>query len=251
MILAGFNFRKVTGESFYSGPGVFVYLHQATGKCFVRAMRNSKVQRGKNNYPNYLKELLKINSSDVVLFFAEIEKDTKEAIYLASRSVVTKLSEMGKLYKRPKPNRGGVYRQLPGEDAIKYTVWSMLHKETGAVFYFEEIANAAVVDKVAQRLRTFNNYVTKGIVNSNRVVHYFTKQYFPLLIDDWVIRDLETNLESEHKALLHIAKLSKGHLENSEVVLNRICNTDSLYYRNAMLKLKHVSLEEYLLRKAA
>lgn len=246
MNIAGYNFIKVTGTSFYSGSGIFIYLHQATGKCFVRALRNCKVQRGKNNYPNYLKELLKVNSSEVVLFFAEITKDTKEAVFLASRAVVAGLSEIGKLYKRPKPNRGGIYRQLNGEELQRYTVWSMMHRGTGAVFYFEELANTDVTDKVKQRLRTFNNYVAKGITNSNRVLHYFTKQHFPLLLDDWVIRDLEMQLVSEQKALLHITKLSKNHLESNEVVLNRICNTDSLYYRNALLKLKHVSLEEYL-----
>lgn len=247
MNIPGYKFRKVTGTSFYNGPGVFIYLHQATGKCFVRALRNSKIQRSTNNYPSYLKELLKINTSEVILYFTELEKDSKEALYLASRSVVTKLSEMGKLYKRPRPNRGGMYRQLMGEQLPQYyTVWSMLHKATGAVFYFEEIEGECVVAKVEQRLRTFNNYAAKSISNTNRVMYQFAKQHYPLHTSDWVIRDLQTHSESEQKALQIITKLSKTHLESREVVLNRVCNNDSLYYRNAMLKLPHVSLEQYL-----
>lgn len=221
-------------------------MHQASGKCFVRAMRNSRAQRGKNNYPNYLKELLKTNSCEVLLFLAELPKDTKEALYLASRAVVSCLSEKGILYKRAKPNRGGIYRQLNGEENIRFTVWSMVHKETGAVFYFEEVKGVDVTGKIQQRIRTFNNYVEKNIANANRVMYYFSKANFPLSMDDWSIRDLDLELATEQKALLHITKLSKQHMESNEVVLNRVSNIDALYYRNTMLKLPHVSIEEYL-----
>lgn len=221
-------------------------MHQASGKCFVRAMRNSKAQRGKNNYPNCLKELLKTHSCEVLLFLAELPKDTKEALYLASRSVVSALSEKGILYKRPKPNRGGIYRQLNGEENIRFTVWSMVHKETGAVFYFEEVKGVDVVSKVAQRIRTFNNYVEKNIANANRVMYYFAKKNFPLAVEDWAVRDLELELTTEQKALLHITKLSKQHMESNEVVLNRVSNIDALYYRNTMLKLEHASIGQYL-----
>lgn len=244
--IAGFNFRQLKNPTLCSGPGIYVYIHQSSGKCFVRAMRNARAQRGPNNYPNYLKELLKGNKSEVLIFLAELPKDTKEALYLASRAVVSQLSEKGMLYKRPKPNRGGVYRQLPGEGNELYTVWIMTHAKTGAVFYFEEIKGADVTNKVSQRMLTFNNYVVREVANANRVMYYFAKKFFPLDVSGWVVRDLDLAFQTEHEAMLHITKLSKQHLEAKEVVLSRVSNIDALYYRNSMLKLPHISMEEYL-----
>lgn len=239
MNIPNYTFKIVTGNSYYSGPGVFIYLHQATGKCFVKVLRNSQMQKSKKNYPKYLKELLKHHHSEVVLFFAELTDNTKEALFLASQQVVSSLFGMGKLYLRPNRNK-----DINSE--TRYTVWSMVHIDTGAVFYFEEQAGLAVQEKVAQRLKTFNNYVAKEIVNLNRVVHEFTKQHYPLQLTDWVIRDLDTDYATIDQALKHITRLSKTHLEAGEVVLNRVCNTDALYYRNTLLKLPHVNITTYL-----
>lgn len=247
MQIAEFKFRPIKGIPLFSGPGVYIYVHQASGKCFVRAMRNVRMQSSPNNYPGSLKALLKTHPSEVLLFLAELSKDTKEARYLASRAVATHLSEKGVLYKKPKPHRGGIYRQLPGEEITSYTVWSMVHKDTGAIFYFEEIKGAAVANKVSQRMLTYNNYVIKNVVNANRAMYYFAKQQFPLDIEQWIIRDLDLSFETEREAMTHITKLSKQHLENKEVVLNRIASLDPLYYRNAMLKvIPHLSMTEYL-----
>lgn len=246
MNISGYNFRRVAGTSYYSGPGVFLYLHQETGKYFVQTFRNSQRQKSKKNYPKHLKELLKTNASEVVLFFAELEKNTKEALHHTSCHLIGKLSEMGKLYERAKPNRGNLFVELGLIPPQFYTVWSMVHKSTGAVFYFEELEGVCVVERVEQRIKTFNNYAAKCISNANRVMYQFTKQHYPLHVNDWVVRDLATHSESERKVLQIITKLSKTHLEQGEVVLNRICNNDSLYYRNALLKLPHVSIEEYL-----
>jgi hypothetical protein len=244
--IAGFNFRHLRNPTLCGGPGIYVYIHQSTGKCFVRAMRNARGQRGPNNYPNYLKELLKTNKSEVLIFLAELPKDTKEALYLASRAVVSHLSEKGMLYKRPKPNRGGVYRQLPGEGEELYTIWIMTHAKTGAVFYFEEIKGVDVTNKVSQRMLTFNNYVLREVSNANRVMYGFAKKHFPLDVSGWVVRDLDLAFLYEQDALLHITKLSKQHLEAKEVVLSRVSNIDALYYRNSMLRMPHISMEEYL-----
>lgn len=250
MNIPGHSFRRVTGTSLYNGPGIFIYVHQETGKCFVRALRNARVQRSKNNYPKYLKELLKTKTCEVSMYFAEVDRDTKDALYLASRDVLTKLSETGKLYKRPKPNRS-MDAKHPDGTPIRYTAWSMTHIDTGAVYYFEEIAGVDVLDKVAQRLRTFNNYVAKSIVNSNRVLYYFTKQNYPLSVDGFVLRDLQLDVDTEQRALKHITLRCKVHLEAEEVVLNKVCNADSLYYRNAFLKLEHKTIDQYLQPVAA
>lgn len=244
--ISGFNFRLQKVPTLFSGPGVYIYIHQATGKYFVRAMRNSRAQRSKNNYPTQLKDLLKTNNSEVLIYLAELSKDTKEAIFLAGRSVSTHLSEKGLLFKNTGPNRGGVYRQLPGEGNDIYTVWVLTHKKTGAVFYFEELKGVDVTVKVSQRMLTFNNYVFKGIANENRVMYHFAKMHFPLDISHWVIRDLDVAFQSEQEATRHITKLSMQHLKDKEVVLSRVANIDALYYRNTMLKLPHVSVEEYL-----
>lgn len=250
MNIAGFKFRQLLTTTLFSGPGLYLYIHQATGKCFVRSMRNSRMQRSKNNFPNQLKDLLKKNNSEVLIYLSELEKDTKEALFLASRIVATNLSEKGVLYKAPKPNRGGMYRQLPGEENQLFTVWVMTHRETGALFYFEEVKGVDVASKVTQRMLTFNNYVFKQISNQNRVMYEFAKQNFPLDIEGWVVRDLDVAFQTEEEAIRHITKTSKQHLEAGEVVLNRISNVDALYYRNSLLKLTpHVSMEEYILRK--
>lgn len=246
MKIAGYSFRTLTGPILCSSPGIFIYTHQASGKCFVRALRNSRTQRGKNNYPTHLKELLKIHPSEVLIFHADLAKDTKEALFLASRAVITHLSEKGVLFKRTTPGRGGVYRVLHGEAEQRYTVWSMTHKTTGAVFYFEEIRTIEVLGKISQRLLTFNNYVIKQIQNANRVMYAFIKQNGLSDISHWIIRDLDLDLPNEKTALQHITKLSKQHLESGDVVLNRIASNDALYYRNSFLRLPHKSIEEYV-----
>lgn len=247
MQISNYNFTKVTGKSFYTGPGIYIYIHQESGKCFVRALRNSRVQRSKNNYPNYLKELLKINASDVLLLFTEISADTKEALHAAATAVTCALSERGILYKRPNSNKVRDYLQPLTHDSVKFTVWSMTHRKTGSVFYFEEVKGNDVADKVVQRLRTFNNYVEKNIVNANRVMFYFVKQHGATKLEDWTVRDLDLAFETEQQALLHITKLSKQHLDNREIVLNKVSGLDSLYYRNSMLGLTpHLSTSEYL-----
>lgn len=246
MKIAGYNFRQVKGPILCSSPGIFIYMHQATGKCFVRALRNARIQRSKNNYPNYLKELLKANPSEVLIYMADLHKDTKEALFLASRAVVTHLSAKGVLYKRPKPHRGGIYRQLADEAQQAYTVWCMTHMFTGAVYYFEEIKGVETLGKISQRLLTFNNYVIKSIPNGNRVMHSFIKKHGLSDISHWLIRDMDLELPTEQQACLYITKLSKQHLDANEVVLNRISGHDALYYRNSLLKLEHKSIEEYL-----
>jgi hypothetical protein len=250
MNIAGFKFRQLLTPTLFSGPGLYLYIHQASGKCFVRSMRNSRMQRCKKNYPNQLKDLLKTNNSEVLIYLAEMEKDTKEALFLASRAVAVQLSERGVLFKAQTPNRGGIYRQLPGEENQRFTVWVMTHKETGAMFYFEEIKGVDVTNKVSQRMLTFNNYVIKQISNQNRVMFGFAQQHFPLDVEGWVVRDLDVTYQTEHEAMLHITKLSKQHLEAGEVVLSRISNVDALYYRNSMLKLTpHLSMDQYLPKK--
>jgi hypothetical protein len=244
--IAGFNFRQLKAPTLFSGPGVYIYMHQASGKCFVRAVRNSRTQRGPNNYPKQLKDLLKVNRSEILIFLAELKKDTKEVLFLASSAVRTNLSERGMLYKNTKPGAGGAYRLLPGEGKELYTVWVMTHARTGALYYFEEIQGVDVVQKVSQRMLSFNNYVLKHIPNENRTMYNFAKDHFPLDISKWVIRDLELAFLSEQDATKYITRLSKQHLEANEVVLSRISNMDALYYRNSILKLSHVSMEQYL-----
>lgn len=244
MQIAGYTFRPVKGRILCGSPGIYIYIHQTTGKFFVRAMRNSRAQRGKNNYPNYLKELLKDKPSEVLLFLAEIAKDTKEALTLASRVVISHLSEKGVLYKRKKPDRNGIFQE-------KYTVWMLTHKKTGAVYYFEEIKGVPVEAKVSQRLLTFNNYVLKDLVHANRVMHYFVKQFGLTDIGHWDLTDLNHSFETEHEALFHITQLSRDHFVKEGLVLNRINNIDSLYYRNTMLKLSHLTVVDYLQLKAA
>lgn len=242
---AGFNFRQLKAPTLCSGPGIYIYMHQATGKCFVRALRNCRIQRGPNNYPTHLKELLKTNKSEVLIFLAELNKDTKEALFFSSRAVMASLSERGMLYKRPAGGRGA-YRKLPGEGKELYTVWIMTHAKTGALYYFHQIKGTDVTGQVSQRMLTFNNYVLKHIPNENRTMYSFAKNHFPLDISHWVIRDLDLAFLSEEDACRHITKLSKQHLEAKEVVLNRVSNVDALYYRNSLLKLPHLSMEEYI-----
>jgi hypothetical protein len=246
MNIAGYTFRPVMMQTLCSSPGIFIYTHQATGKSFVRAMRNCRTQRSKNNYPAQLKELLKSNPSEVLLFLAELPKDTKEALYLASRAVAAHLSEKGVLFKQEKPHRGGIYRQLNGEEKQRYTVWLLTHKASGAVFYFEELTGVVVTAKVSQRMLTFNNHVLKKVSNANRVMYEFAKKHFPLDIGGWTVRDLELEFETEQEAQRHITRKSKQHIEAGEVVLNRVSNIDALYYRNTILKLDHVGIEAYL-----
>lgn len=246
MILAGFKFRLLKSPTLSSGAGLYVYIHQSTGKCFVKAMRNARNQRSKNNYPTPLKELQKNKPSEILIYLAELPKDTKEALFLGSRAVATHLSEKGMLFKKPRAQKGGIYRKLPGEENELYTIWLMTHKETGALFYFEEIKGQDVMQKVCHRMLTFNNYVVKEVVNANRVMYNFAKKFFPMDISDWVIRDLDMAFLTEEDALQHITKLSKQHLEAKEVVMNRVSTIDALYYRNSMLKLPHLSMEEYL-----
>ncbi len=247
---AGFTFRIVKGQVLTGGPGVYIYMHQATGKCFVRAMRNARVQRSRNNYPTLLKALLKTNPSEVMLFLAELPKDTKDALYQSERAVAASLSEKGVLYKHPGRSRGGLYRMLPGEENTLFTVWRMKHKETGAVFYFDDAVGAArekIEAKVSQRLLSFNNYVIKQVVNANRVIYNFLKHRGLTDISHWELTDLEQAFDSEKSAQKHITKLSRDHMVNGDaVVLNRVADVDGLYYRNTMLKLDHQSMEQYL-----
>ncbi|BAW19194.1 hypothetical protein [Ralstonia phage RP31] len=212
-------------------------------------MKNCRAQRGKNNYPALLKEMLKTHPSEVLLWMVELPKGTKQSLFIDSRKVVSHLSEQGTLYNRPKPKRGGSNRLLPGEEAIHYTVWKLMHKATGAVFYFEDtndIPTDKVMARVSQRMLTFNNYVMKNIVNANRCMYHFVKRFGFTDISHWEVTDLQQKFETEQEAMLYITKLSRDHLVAKELVLSRISNVDALYYHNTMLKLDHLGMEEYL-----
>lgn len=245
MIIAGLKFRALKAPIMYNTAGVYVYKHKASGKCFVRAMKNCRNQRSKNNYPMHLKQYLKQNPSDVIIYLADLKVERKEALFSATRAVADELSSRGLLYKLDDA-RVGLYKRLRGEEMIKHSLWSTTHVETGAVFYFyaEQGKDAAAI--ATQRLKTFDNYVEKGVVNANRTMHFFTKKNYPLSRAEWVLRDLGIVAEGEKAARLQVAKLSKTALEQGTVVLNRICDTDALYYRNAVLKLEHKSMDQYL-----
>lgn len=246
MNIAGYKFHLFNGPTLDSTPGIFIYIHQATGKHFVRTMRNIKKQRGKNNYPTMLKDLLKTNESVVSVYVADAPKDTKEALYRAYRTICAHLALKGVLYKNPKPKCCDMcYSSLLESDRL--TVWKLTHKLTGAVFYFEAIKGTDVTDRVEQRMRTFSNCVIKGITNTNRVMYHFAKKFFPLNETQWDVEDLNLEFLTERDTTAHIAMLSKKHLEDKVVVLNRINNIDALYYRNTVLKLPHIGIDEYLM----
>lgn len=242
MNIAGYKFHLFTGPTLCGTPGVLIYIHQASGKCFVRVMRNVRKQRGKNNYPTPLKEMLKIHTSEVLVYIADVPKDTKEALHQASRTVRAHLTAKGVLYKNPRTKNDSDGQS----SSVRYTVWKLTHRRSGAVYYFEEVKGVDVLRRIAQRIRTFNNYVEKNLVNANRVMYHFAKKYFPLVLGSWTIEDLDLELPGEKEALLHITTLSKQHLENNVAVLNRINNTDALYYRNTILKLPHIGIDDYL-----
>lgn len=236
MQIAGYKFHLLNAPALCSTPGVLIYIHQATGKHFVRVMRNVRKQRGKNNYPTPLKELLKTNTSEVLVYVADVVNDTKEALHGASKVIRTHLTAKGVLYKKPET-----------ETVVeRFTVWRMRHRQSGAVFYFEEVKGVEVQRKIVHRLKTFNNYVVRSTINANRVMYCFASKFFPLKASDWDVEDLNLDFPLQREAILRIGTLSKLHLEANEVVLNRIFSFDSLYYRNTFLKLPRIGIEEYL-----
>lgn len=249
MIIADYTFRTVTGQILSASPGIFLYMHQATGKFFVRGMRNCRVQRGRKNFPTHLKEVLKGNPSEVLIWMAELPSDTKEALIRGTESVVKYLTDKGMLYKHERATRYGYHGRCPDAAPVQFTVWKMTHRKTGAVFYFEDevgIARETILEKVAHRIRTFNNYVSKSIVNDNRSMYYFCKLNGQQKLEDWDVVDLGYEFETEREASIRITKLSRDHLVAGDIVLNRVAQNDALYYANAYLKMPHRCMEEYL-----
>jgi hypothetical protein len=249
MNIAGFEFRLITKPTLSSSPGIYIYIHQASGRCFVSPMRNSRMQRSSNNYPTNLKALLKTHSSEVLLYLAELPDDSKETGHNAKRVVSQHLTEKGVLFKKPRKKRCDFHGELPDLPKMLFTVWVLTHKDTGALFYFEAIKGEDVTRAITHRMLTFNNYVLKSIANENRVMYSFAKDHFPLDIEKWVIRDLDLALLTEEDACRHITRCSKQHIDLGEVVLNRISNNDALYYRNVILRKPTVSMAEYLKSK--
>lgn len=245
MKVAGFQFRVFSSESRYSGPGVLIYTHATTGKQFVRTFANCAHQRSRNNFPTPLKELLRKVPGDVHVYLSELQTGTRDALYVVSRAVISALTEKGTLYRRERNSRG-IYRPLPGEENIKYTVWSMTDRATGAVFYFPERVGIQVTGKVNQRIMTFNGYVLKNVVNANRVMHHFAKKYHPLSPEQFILRDLGLEVEGEEAAFAEITKLSCNDIKQGICVLSKVSSTDALYYRNNMLRLKHVGVDQYI-----
>lgn len=245
MKVAGFQFRVFHADSGYAGPGVLIYTHAVTGKQFVRTFSNCKHQRSSNNYPTPLKELLHKTPSEVQVYISELQNGSRDALYAVSRAVISALSEKGTLYRRERTSRG-IYRALAGEEKILYTVWSMTDRDTGAVFYFAERAGVQVSNKVNQRIMTFNGYVLKNVVNANRVMHHFAKKHHPLSPEQFIVRDLGIAVEGEEAALAEITKLSCANLKQGVCVLSKISSTDALYYRNNMLRLPHIGMNEYI-----
>lgn len=230
----------------YNCPGVLVYKHKDSNKCFVRTMKNCRMQRSKNNYPTQLKKLLKEQPSEVVIYLGELPKSTTDALFLSSRSVCMDLSERGLLWKEDSAAARGIYRPLNGEEDLRHKVVLITHKDTGAVFYAHEQATRCSISGMTQRLNTFNNYVRKNIVNPNRVMHTFTQRHGELTLDHFVLREVACSFTSEKDAKVFINKKSFKHLQSSEVVLNRIADMDALYYRNSILKMDHASMDQYL-----
>lgn len=208
-------------------------------------MRNCRAQRNKNNFPAALKQYLKTNPSEIALYLAELASDNKDVLHLSARSVADELSERGMLFKHD-DLRHNIYKRLTGEQLVPFAVYKLTHVATGAVFYVYEQADVDVTERIEARFKSFNNYANKDIVNPNRVMHYFAKAHYPLQLDGWVVRDLNKKLPSEREAKLLITRLCKTHLEEGEVVLNRVSDMDVLYYRNAILGMSHMSMNDYL-----
>lgn len=252
MVIAGLKFRLVKGTIFYNCSGVLIYKHKTSERYFVRAMKNCRMQRSKNNYPVQLKKHLKAVPGEVIIYMAQTPQCNREALMQSYRAVSKELSDKGLLYKDEEAtHKSNVYSMTEQERAAKWTVWSMTHKDTGAVFYFKHEAGECVQESVQQRFKTFDTYVEANIVHANRTMHSFAKQYWPLVDQDWVVRDLGLSFDTEAQAKTCITKLTKTHLEQGEVVLNRVCDMDALYYRNHIIKLTpQVNMETYLQQAA-
>lgn len=245
MQVEGFQFRVYNSNSGYAGPGVMIYTHAVTGKQFVRTFANCRQQRSRKNFPTALQELLRQTPSDVLVYICELQNGSRDALYSVSRTIISALSEEGTLYRRERHSRG-VYRPLSAEEDIKYTVWSMTDKMTGAVFYFAERVGCLVSGKVNNRIMTFNGYVVKNVVNANRIMHAFAKKHHPLTPEQFVLRDHELSVSGEEAALMEITKMSRANLLEGTCVLSKISSTDALYYRNNMLKLPHIGIADYV-----
>lgn len=245
MIIAGLKFRLLKAAILYNTAGVYIYKHKTSGKCFVKAMRNCRNQRSTNNYPAALKQYLKTNPSEIALYLSELPNDNKDVMHLSARAVADELSERGMLFKHD-DLKYNIYRRLTGEQLIPFTVYKLTHVQTGAIYYVYEQANVEIEERLEARFKSFNNYANKDIVNPNRAMHYFTKAHYPLTLDQWVCRNLKLSLATEKDAKAYVTKLCRGHLQEGEVVLNRVCDMDVLYYRNAILNLPHQSMNEYL-----
>lgn len=245
MQIAGYKFHPYKGPSVYSAPGIFIYIHQSSGKCFVRAMSNRREQYGKNSFPESLRELLKTNASDVLIYVADVSDNTRETLHAAAKVIRTNLASKGMLYKSLRTKVVGG-QLVPVKGAARFTVWEMTHRATGAVYYMEEVKDVCVQNRVSRHMLTFNNYVIKRVVNTNRSMYHFAKNHFPMDVDSWDVVDLSLDLDTEKAIVSQIAMLSKKHLEGKGIVLNRVCNEDALDYSNLVLRLPTRTMAEYL-----
>lgn len=245
MIIAGFEFKQQLRPTLLSVPGTYLYIHQTSGKCFVSSVRKASKQRSAKNYPTQLKDLLKVEDSQVIIYLAELPNDYRETLYSATMQVSKVLAERGSLFKDKEATSNSIYGKQNNVVDI-FAVWIMTHKETGAVYYFADKEGVDVMNKISQRMLTYNNHVIKKISHVNRTMMAFVKNHFPVDVTHWVVRDTTARFTSEIEAQRFIVKQSKNSLDEKIVVLNRINSMDITHYCNHFLKLPTVSIEQYL-----
>jgi hypothetical protein len=246
-IIAGFNFKPFTGVSLHNGLALFLYKHLNSEKYFVRTMYDARLHRGKYNYPTKLKDLLKQRQSDVYVWICTLNDDSVKTRNAALAKVTLELTAKEMLYLGKCPQK---YFKAPSGASECFTVWSMTHCETAAVYYFTERVNAPVVGKVNSQIISFNGYVMANIPHANRAMYYFFKRMHEDCKapspEHFTLNCLESQYDSLIEAERAVLKFSRQDLSDNIIVLNKVCDTDALYYRNTVLKMPILTMDEYL-----
>lgn len=205
------------------------------------------MHRGRHNYPTRLKDLLRQDPSDIVIWIHDLANDSKDTHANVLNKVMTSLIANDMNYTRtrtPRPSKA------LGEASTKHTVWSMTHQETGAVFYFAERIGVLVSGKINSRLITFNGYVMANLPHANRAMYYFFIRMHEMHMvpspEHFAVRDLEYEFETSEEAEIQVTRLSRFDLHQNIVVLNKVSGVDALYYRNTVLRMPTLSMQEYL-----
>ena len=244
-ILAGLKFKKVTPEYIFKESSVILIKDLFTGLMFVRNLVKNDRSISIKRFGSSPTKLLKLhrNAVDFEYYIHHETVNNKTPIRTLASNVQIELRKEGKLWANKYIVHKGVVTDI---DCLKYYLYVMINQNTGAIYIDYDHSEKCLKNPMKHKASTYNGFVQRNIVHSNRTMHRYTMDNYPLMPDAWIVNKIDDEIIGQSLAEKTVSSISVKLMREGFLILNRVHGVDSHYYRQHHSDLNKITINDYV-----